>query len=159
MTSPSAKTRRLLLVEDNPDDVFLFMRATNQDGQKLDVSVAGNAEEAINALHRPPLKADASSLPDVVVTDLKMPGWTGIHLVSWIRSQPEFRTIPIIVLSSSGEQRDVTNAYEAGATSYLVKPPSFQGYRELVHRLREYCFDPSRPMEGPFVRTLEQISS
>ena len=154
MTSTPTKIRRILLVEDNSDDVFLFMRAISQDGQKVDVAVAGNAEEAINALVSSSPNAEALTLPDVVVTDLKMPGWTGIHLVSWIRSQPGFGALPIIVLSSSGEPIDVINAYEAGATSYLVKPNNFQGYRELVLQLRTFCLDPTRPLQGGFVKTL-----
>lgn len=154
MTSPLTKPRRLLLVEDNSDDVFLFMRAINQDGQQLEVAIAGNAEEAINALNTSTAKTTQTRLmPDVVVTDLKMPGWTGIHLVSWIRSQPEFGALPILVLSSSEEPRDIVNAYEAGATAYLVKPTSFKDYRQLVQQLREFCADPSRPLQGGFVKT------
>ncbi len=151
MTSPT-KPRRLLLVEDNSDDVFLFMRAISQDGQQLEVAIAGNAEEAINALNTSSSPTQGRPLPDVLVTDLKMPGWTGIHLVSWIRSQPEFKTLPILVLSSSEEARDVVNAYEAGATAYLVKPTTFKDYRQLVQQLREFCADPSQPLKGGFVK-------
>lgn len=157
MTPASAKTRRLLLVEDNPDDVFLFMRATNQEGKLLDVAVAGNAEEAIHALHDGGPRAEGVLLPDVVVTDIKMPGWTGIHLVSWVRSQPDFRHLPIIVLSSSQEPRDIVNAYEAGASYYMTKPSSFQGYRDLLRQLQDFCFDPSRPLHGAYVKTRDNV--
>ena len=153
MTSNPAKPHRLLLVEDNADDVFLFMRATSHNGQKLDVAVAGNAEEAIHALNGGMTKMVGGTLPDVVITDLKMPGWTGIHLVSWVRSQPEFRMLPIIVLSSSEERKDVINAYEAGATYYMVKPNNFQGYRDLVQQLENYCSNLSQPLQSPFVKT------
>lgn len=127
---------RLLLIEDNEDDVFLFLRAAASLKPPLEVKVFKHpisAKESLTSL---------SSAPELIVTDFKMPLSTGAQLVQSLRSDPALQHVRIIVLSSSCEPQDVRAAYQAGADLYLQKPSGLKLYQQLVREISSYLDNP-----------------
>jgi CheY-like chemotaxis protein len=125
----------ILVAEDNPDDALIFKmmfkRATLphalhivEDGQQVVDWLGG--ENAYSNREKHPV-------PDLVLLDLKMPVKTGFEALEWIRAENKFRDLPVIILSSSDDQRDVKRAYELGATTYFVKSPHLQ---DVIQYLR-----------------------
>ena len=138
----------ILLVEDREDDIVLVRRAFAAANLNLPLHVVRDGEEAIAYLlgvekyrHR-----DEFPLPDLVLLDLKLPRMDGYEVLRWIRSQPAFMALRVIVLTSSEDVYDVNKAYELGANSFLVKPFEFQNYPALVDSLARFWLkDSSKP--------------
>jgi CheY-like chemotaxis protein len=124
---------RILHVEDNPDDVMLVALAFSKAGASAELEVASDGEKAIAALE---VKAD--SLPACVLLDIKLPSISGFEVLSWIRSQPRFKRLPVIMLTSSLLPNDVNRAYDLGANSYLVKPPELDSLVGLAQTIDQY---------------------
>lgn len=124
MTEP----RDILLVDDDPNDVDVALRALRRDGIDVNVSVAHGGEEALDLLGvDAPSEHDRPARPSVVFLDLKMPGVDGWEVLERLRNHPETETLPVVVLSWSGAPEDVSRCYALGANSYLVK--RFEGER------------------------------
>jgi CheY-like chemotaxis protein len=120
--------RDILLVDDDPNDVDIALRALRRDGIDVHVSVAHGGEEALEVLGVDATSAGHSATrPSVVFLDLKMPGIDGWEVLERLRSHPETETLPVVVLSWSGAPEDVSRCYALGANSYLVK--HFEGER------------------------------
>jgi CheY-like chemotaxis protein len=130
----------VLLVEDDANDVFLMQRAFKKAGIPNPIYVAGDGEDAVSYLAGHGEFADRSRhpMPLLVLLDLKLPRKNGIEVLEWIRKQHPLRRLPVVVLTSSREPRDVDRAYDAGANSYLVKPLGFESLLDLVHSLNAY---------------------
>jgi CheY-like chemotaxis protein len=128
------KQRGILLVEDDPNDVFFMERAMSSAQLAPPVFVAVNGEEAINYLAGRDKFADrtAHPLPDSVFLDLKLPFISGFEVLEWIRTQPSLSALCVIVLTSSPEERDRQRASELGAKAYLLKPPNPQMLLEAL---------------------------
>lgn len=123
----------ILLVEDNPDDVLLTRRAFRKAALDVSLSVANDGDEAIAWLDRfVRSEPHDHRLPSLVLLDLKLPKRSGLEILQWLREKPLFATVPVIVLTSSAEERDIREAYVKGANSYLMKPVMFN---ELVKML------------------------
>ncbi|THF84813.1 response regulator [Deinococcus sp. KSM4-11] len=134
------KTRRILLVDDNPNDLELALNAFGEigsDGVEFEVSVAGSGEEAI-AMIRAALRQGQEHLPDLVLLDLKMPQMDGLAVLDAIRAQPDLRDIPVVMLTTSGEDRDIRDSYAHGASAYVIKPMDFAQFREAMHTIRSF---------------------
>lgn len=127
----------ILLVEDDDNDVLLIKRAFKKAKMANPVEVVSDGEAAITYLSRKP-PYDERPVPELVLLDLKLPRKSGHEVLQWIREQPRFKYLPVVVLSSSRERPDVQRAYELGANSYLVKPPSFEALIEMVQTLDVY---------------------
>ena len=127
-------TRRLVLVEDNADDVELMMRAFRADGIRCDIHVAHDGVEAIDML----LGSTDPSPPAVVLLDLKLPGVDGFDVLRQIRSNPRTRTLPVVILTSSTEPDDLIKAYRLGANSYVRKPMSFRDLIDAARLIASY---------------------
>jgi CheY-like chemotaxis protein len=127
----------ILLVEDRDDDIILIRRAFHQAAVKLPLFVVGNGEEAQAYLEGTGKfrERDEYPLPDLVLLDLNMPRMDGFELLRWIRAQPAFKALRIVVLTSSEAIYDVNRAYELGANSFLVKPFEFENYPALMRTL------------------------
>lgn len=121
---------RILLVEDNPYDRELVMRALQKCCPEIEVEVAENGEVALSCVR------GSRELPDLVLLDLKLPKVGGIEVLEHIRSDQGTRLVPVVVLTSSSLERDVTGSYAAGCNGYVCKPSE---YRELT-RLMEAVF-------------------
>jgi CheY-like chemotaxis protein len=114
----------ILLVEDDENDVFFFRRALAKADSKLSFHLVTDGELALQYLNGQGSYADraAHPLPDIVFLDLKLPYLSGMEVLESVQQQPALSQIPIIVLTSSPEERDRKRAFELGAKEYLVKP-------------------------------------
>jgi CheY-like chemotaxis protein len=137
----SASKPVILIAEDEEDDIWLVQRAFHKAGFDHKLAVVRNGEQAIAYLSgRVPFEdRDAHPAPSLVLLDLKMPLKNGFEVLAWIREQPEFNRLPVVVLTSSQETSDVNRAYALGASSYLVKPANLARFCDMVSRLRQYC--------------------
>ena len=141
-------TCQVLLVEDDSDDAFLFMRAASLTCPNMVIAVAGDPLEARKTLQ---LAATPTESVSLIVSDLKMPRVNGIEFISWIRSQPEFESVPVILLSSSSEMRDVRDAYAAGASLYMVKPAGGDDYKTLLEQIGNFWINGTAPTDKTFL--------
>src|SRR4051812_36401069 len=138
MSTPD--TAVILLVEDREDDVFLIKKAFSKANLNNPVYVVNDGEQAIAYLMGdvPYSNRNEYPLPDIILLDLKMPRLDGFEVLTWIRRQPGIRGLPVIVLTSSEELRDVNQAYALGANSFLVKPLDFENSLSLIRMVEKY---------------------
>lgn len=125
----------ILLVEDNPADLDLTLRAFSSQRLANQVQIARDGEEALEYIQK---WEQGDSVPVVVLLDLKLPKIGGLEVLRAMKSHPEFKTIPIVVLTTSGESTDVKQAYELGANSYIVKPVDFDKFTEVAKQIELY---------------------
>jgi len=130
----------ILLVEDNKMDIALTLDAFQEAHLSNKIHVANNGEEAIEYLFGMGKYSDRNifPLPSIVLLDLKMPGIDGIEVLKRVKSTPEIKRIPVIILTSSKEEGDRAMSYDLGANSYLVKPISFDGFLDVVRKVTDY---------------------
>jgi two-component system response regulator len=135
-----SRSRIILLVEDNPDDVELTRRAFGRSDVVNEIVTARDGEEALNYLFASGIHAgrDPSIMPDVVLLDLKLPKLDGLAVLQRIRADPRTRRLPVIVLTSSNEQQDVVQSYDRGANSVVRKPVDFARFSETARQLALY---------------------
>lgn len=138
--SPPERRPAILLVEDHPDDLELTRRALAEQGIGNEIVVARDGVEALDYLFgRGAWKErDTASQPQVVLLDLKLPKMDGIEVLRAMRADPRTRMVPVIVLTSSREERDLVESYGNGANSYVRKPVDFTEFREAVKSLGMY---------------------
>lgn len=129
--------RPILLIEDNPDDVELTLRALRKSNIANEVLVARDGAEAIDMLHGSD-DTEAIPLPSVVLLDIKLPKIDGIEVLQRIRAHDRTRLIPVVILTSSNEQRDLVAGYSHGCNSYVRKPVSFDQFLEASRQLGLY---------------------
>lgn len=134
------KTKHILLVEDNPDDIALTMRALEKSHVANAVDVAGDGVEAMEYFAGTGKFAgrDTTLLPQVVLLDLKMPRMDGLEVLRRLRSDDKTRLMPVVVLTTSSEERDRVESYKLGANSYIRKPVDFAQFAESVRQLGLY---------------------
>lgn len=132
--------RIIMLVEDNPDDEALTLRALKKNNIQNEVVVAHDGAEALDYLFG---NAGAASgkknpLPMVVLLDLKLPKVDGLEVLRRVRADSRTRLLPVVILTSSKEEQDLTNGYSLGANSYVRKPVNFGQFVEAVRQLGLY---------------------
>jgi len=137
----------ILLVEDDPLDLEMTMRALQSDHVKNSIEVARDGEEALDFLfcRGPHSGRSPESQPRLVLLDLKLPKIDGLEVLREIRSRPETRTIPVVVLTSSAEQRDIIETYKLGVNSYIQKPVDSTQFRQTVKAAGFYWLVVNRP--------------
>lgn len=130
----------ILLVEDNPDDEVLTMRALRKNNILNDVVVVRDGVEALDYLFGtgPYSARDVADLPQVVLLDLKLPKLDGLEVLKRIRADTRTRLLPVVILTTSNEDRDVLSSYELGANSFIRKPVDFEQFIEAVRQLGLY---------------------
>jgi CheY-like chemotaxis protein len=129
-------SKRILLVEDNPNDVELTMSALEQHHLANEVAVTRDGAEALDFLHaRGRYDGRQGELPVLVLLDLKMPKMDGIEVLRAIKAEPGFLGIPIVILTSSKEERDVVESYHLGVNAYVVKPVDFDQFVDVVKQV------------------------
>ena len=121
---------RILLVEDNPDHVEITIRALKSCGCVGGIDVVTDGDQAINYLHGRCDYADREKfpIPDLILLDIKLPKVDGIEVLRQIKHDPVLKIIPVIILTTSASDRDITDAYTEGANSYISKPVSFKKF-------------------------------
>ena len=130
-----ANEKTILLVEDDPDHEALAVRALKKSNVVNEILVAHDGEEAIQMLHG---EAGLRELPQVVLLDLKLPKIDGLEVLQRIRDHERTKRLPVVVLTSSGEERDLARCYQLGVNSYIRKPVSFADFTEATRQLGMY---------------------
>jgi CheY-like chemotaxis protein len=126
----------ILLVEDNPNDVELILAALSENQIADEVFVASDGEEALDYLHRRGSHESRSvKNPKVVLLDLKLPKVDGLEVLGRIKTDPHLKTIPVVMLTSSREERDLLRCYDLGTNAYVVKPMSFKDFIKAVKEI------------------------
>ena len=130
----------ILLVEDNPDDEALTLRAFKKSNVMNEVIVARDGVEALDYLFATGTYAgrDTGVMPQVVLLDLKLPRVDGLEVLRRMRADERTRLLPVVVLTTSTEQRDIVDSYRFGANSYIRKPVDFVQFAEAVQQLGIY---------------------
>ena len=129
----------LLLVEDNEEDAFLLRRALRKESVACTLHVAEDGQEAIEYLGGTGKYSDRTTypFPTLVLLDLKLPYVHGFEVLSWVATQPACKDLRIIILTSSGEDRDRAKAAEFGIRSYFTKPPTSELVGAVIRTLQE----------------------
>lgn len=129
------KSNYILLVEDNPDDELLALRALKKNNILNEVKVVRDGVEAIDHISS---LTNTEHLPEVVLLDLQLPKVSGLDVLKAIRSNPLTKLLPVVVLTSSDEEKDIVRSYQLGANSYIRKPVDFNQFVEAVQQLGIY---------------------
>ncbi len=143
---PVGEAKRILLVEDSPYDAELVAAALDEHGLADELAVARDGQEALDYLFR---RGDyvgrSGGDPAVVLLDMRLPGVDGLEVLGKLKGDEALRSIPVVMLTSSREGRDVVRSYELGANAYVVKPIDFQEYAEVVGRSGQFWVSVNQP--------------
>jgi CheY-like chemotaxis protein len=143
----SLEQATILLVEDEPNDVFFMERAFEQARLLNPLKIVHDGEQAIAYLKGEGHYADRTKFPFpfLMLLDLRMPRRNGFEVLEWLRAQPGIRRLLTVVLTSSKDAPDINQAYDLGANSYLVKPPKAEALKEMFQRLDSYWVAMNQP--------------
>ena len=130
--------KRILIVDDSPKDVELTIAALAEKNLANEVVVAEDGEEALDYLYKRGKFTDADGFPAVILLDIKMPKMNGIEVLQHIRTDPKFKLIPVIMVTSSREEKDLVESYKLGANSYVVKPVDIAQFIDAIKVLGQY---------------------
>ena len=122
----------ILLIEDNPDDEALTRRALQKNNVTNEMVVAHDGQEALDYLF------GAGRLPQLILLDLKLPKIDGLEVLRRLRAEERTRLLPVVILTSSNEERDLVTSYSLGANSYVRKPVDFKEFTEAARQLGVY---------------------
>ena len=136
----SDESVEILLVEDSPDDVAFFVRTFNKSNLAARVHVVADGKEALEFVFCTGSHSarNLANRPKVIFLDMKMPKVDGMEVLRRLKADPYTRTIPIVALSSSNEERDLIESYRHGVNSYIVKPMDFDQFAETVRVISQY---------------------
>ncbi len=133
------QAKYILLVEDNLDDELLTIRALKKNNLLNNVEVVRDGAEALEYLYKEgKFKNRNKSLPEVILLDLKLPKLSGLEVLKQIRTDERTKFLPVVILTSSDEDRDLIESYKLGANSYVHKPVDFNQFTEAVNSLGLY---------------------
>ena len=144
-----AELKRILLAEDNPKDVELTLTALDEHNLANEVVVVNDGAEALDYLYRRgkfAMRADND--PAVVLLDLKMPKVDGLEVLRTIKKDDKLKSIPLVILTSSREEKDLVESYKLGVNAYVVKPVNFQQFIEAVKELGAFWAVVNEPPPG-----------
>ncbi len=141
--------RPILLVEDNPDDVELTLRAIRKNNIPNEIVVARTGEQAAEILFSDSATTGRPRTPpSMVLLDLKLPGMDGFEVLRRIRSNPLTKLIPVVILTSSREELDLLKGYTLGANSYVRKPVNYDQFVSTVQQLERYWLGINEPVSN-----------
>ena len=144
-----AEVKRILLAEDNANDVELTMTALRENHVANEVTVVRDGAEALDYLFKRNAYAQrAGGNPAVLLLDLKMPKVDGIEVLRQVKGDPQLRTIPVVVLTSSREEQDLVRTYDLGVNAYVVKPVDFLEFVDAVKLLGGFWAVVNEPPPG-----------
>jgi|SRR5208337_4740627 len=150
----TARQVEILLVEDNPDDVELTLHALQKEKLANNIHVARDGEEALEFLFCNGTHSDRSfdHPPRLILLDLKLPKVDGMEVLKRLKADARTKAIPVVILTSSKEERDLFNGYGLGANSYIQKPVDFDQFRDTVKNVGLYWLVINQP---PAVETFQ----
>jgi CheY-like chemotaxis protein len=133
----------MLLVEDSPEDREATIRALKKAGIANPIYCCASGDEALDYLHTRGkyAEADLAPRPNLILLDLNMPGTDGREVLAEIKGSDTLKSIPVIILTTSTDVRDVRSCYEMGANSYVKKPVDLEGFMLSIQRLKDYWFE------------------
>ncbi|HEX2223089.1 MAG TPA: response regulator [Thermoanaerobaculia bacterium] len=133
----------ILLVEDSPEDFEATRRALNKSGLKNPIYRCADGDEALDFLYRRGEYADVGKAPrpGIILLDLNLPGTDGREVLAEIKKDDALKQIPVIVLTTSTDDRDVDACYRSGANSYIQKPVDMDGFIKAIERLNDFWFE------------------
>ena len=141
--------KRILLVEDNPKDVELTLNALEEHKLANEVVVTRDGEEALEYLrYLGKFKLRSEGNPAVILLDLKMPKIDGLEVLRRVKSDPVLKSIPVVMLTSSREERDLVMSYNLGVNAYVVKPVNFQEFVDAVKEVGVFWALINEPPQG-----------
>jgi two-component system response regulator len=145
MTDP----KRILLVDDSPQDTELTLDSLELHQLAGEVDAVRDGAEALDYLYRRGTFAPrAEGNPNLLLLDLKMPRVNGIEVLRQIRSDPKLKLIPVVIMTSSREEHDLTKCYQLGANAYVVKPVNFQAFVNAVKQVGGFWARTNQPPPG-----------
>lgn len=132
----------ILIIEDSPEDYEACVTALTEDSNMANPTKwCESGDDAIDYLRKRGKYADENhSMPGVILLDLNLPGTDGRDVLAMLKNDPETKRLPVVVMTSSKDQRDIDRCYDAGANSYVVKPVDLDGFMSAMARLRDYWF-------------------
>jgi CheY-like chemotaxis protein len=135
--------QHILYADDNQDDTLLIQMAFKKSGQLCTLNSVPDGAAAMEYLKGEGAHADrqAHPFPTLVLLDIKMPRYTGLEVLEWVRSQPAFSALPVVMFTSSKNLEDVRRAYELGANAYLVKPVDYHEIQASLRALAAFWFE------------------
>ncbi|HEV8243606.1 MAG TPA: response regulator [Nitrospirales bacterium] len=146
--------KRILLAEDNPKDVELTLTALDEHHLANEVVVVNDGAEALDYLYcRGKFKMRTGNPPAVVLLDLKMPKVDGLEVLRTVKADPKLKAVPIVVLTSSREEKDLVESYNLGVNAYVVKPVDFRQFVEAVKNLGVFWALINEPPPGSVGKT------
>jgi two-component system, chemotaxis family, response regulator Rcp1 len=138
---------KVLVVEDNSDDIAIIKRAMRKSEMKCDLFFARDGQEAIDFLWQRTSEYEDAPRPDLILLDLNLPKVDGLDVLAKIKDDDKLRRIPVIVLTISLAQQDMIRAYDSGAASYMNKPVDSKDFERLIQTVQEYWRIASLPTE------------
>jgi chemotaxis family two-component system response regulator Rcp1 len=129
----------LLLVEDNPGDVRLTQEALMQNELDLKLHVAFDGEQALDFLYKR-AGYENSPRPDLILMDINIPKYSGIEVLEKIKGDPALKKIPVVMLTTSDTNNDVSKCYELGANAYTIKPLDFENFITMINSIYNFWF-------------------
>lgn len=151
---PIMELRRVLLVEDSPNDAELTLEAFAQSGLANEVVWVRDGRQALDYLHREgEFARRPEGLPAVVLLDLKMPRVDGLQVLEHVKKSPELKAVPVVMLTSSREETDLARSYGLGVNAYVVKPVGFAEFVEALKELGLFWAVVNEPPPGAVRRT------
>jgi CheY-like chemotaxis protein len=141
------KIKNLLLVEDNPQDEMLILRVLRKHNLANAIAVMRDGQQAVDYLFREGGGANrgGSDFPSVILLDIGLPRLSGLEVLGRVRADPRTRLLPVVILTSSDEERDRLQSYQSGANSFVRKPLDFGEFAETVARLGVYWLAVNEP--------------
>lgn len=143
-----SELKRILLAEDDPMDVELTLAALTEYNLANDVVVVRDGEEALDFLHKRGKYADVGASPVVVLLDLKMPKVDGIEVLRQVKQDEKLKALPVVVMTSSREPRDLAECYRLGVNAFVVKPVHFTEFMEAVKQVGAFWAVVNEPPPG-----------
>ncbi|GAB2991909.1 response regulator [uncultured Cyclobacterium sp.] len=129
----------ILLVEDNEGDIFLISEALEELDLPLHISLAKDGREAVEFLNSC-LRLRSKHIPDLVLLDINLPFKNGQEVLKFIKNSDDLKRLPVIMLTTSSNQKDINDSYDNHANSYIIKPFGSGGYQEILNRIRTFWF-------------------
>jgi len=134
---PNPEVIKVLVVEDNPNDVAIIKRAMRKSDVKCELNFARDGEEALDFLYGQGEFEDAPR-PDLILLDLNLPKINGLEVLAKIKEDDRLKRLPVIVLTISEREEDMVKAYNSGAASYMTKPVDSKDFERLIQTVQEY---------------------